>query len=39
MKDPPGGTTGRAKLYWALGWMGAGAEYSLVGEGFPLPHH
>ena len=37
MKDPSGGTTGRVKLYGRLGWMGARAEYSLDGEGFPLP--
>src|ERR1700674_4137329 len=36
-KDPSGGTTGRVKLYGRLGWMGARAEYSLDGEGFPLP--
>ena len=36
-KDPSGGTTGRVKLYRRLGWMGARAEYSLDGEGFPLP--
>src|ERR1700719_3411248 len=38
MKDPPGGTTGRVKPYWRLGWMGARAEYGLYGEGLPLPH-
>jgi hypothetical protein len=37
-KDPSGGTTGRVKLYGRLGWMGVCAEYSLVGEGLPLPH-
>ena len=37
-KDPSGGTTGRVKLYGRLGWMGARAEYSLDGEGLPLPH-
>jgi hypothetical protein len=37
-KDPSGGTTGRVKLYGRLGWMGARAEYSLDGEGKPLPH-
>jgi hypothetical protein len=31
-KDPSGGTTGRVKPYRRLGWMGARAEYSLVGE-------
>ena len=36
-KDPSGGTTGRVKLYGRLGWMGARAEYSLDGEGLPLP--
>ena len=36
-KDPAGGTTGRVKLYGRLGWMGARAEYSLDGEGLPLP--
>ena len=36
-KDPSGGTTGRVKLYGRLGWMGARAKYSLVGEGLPLP--
>src|SRR5471032_2545598 len=35
--DPSGGTTGRVKLYGRLGWMGARAEYSLDGEGLPLP--
>lgn len=38
MKDPSGGTTGRVKPYGRLGWMGARAEYSLDGEGKPLPH-
>jgi hypothetical protein len=36
-KDPSGGTTGRVKPYGRLGWMGARAEYSLDGEGLPLP--
>src|ERR1700722_16038139 len=36
-KAPSGGTTGRVKLYGRLGWMGARAEYSLDGEGIPLP--
>jgi hypothetical protein len=36
-KDPSGGTTGRVKLYGALGWMGARAGYSLVGEGITAP--
>ena len=31
MKDPSGGTTGRVKPYWRLGWMGARAEYSRWG--------
>ncbi len=38
MKDPSGGTTGRVKPYGRLGWMGARAEYSLMGRGLPLPH-
>src|ERR1700722_16273793 len=37
-KAPSGGTTGRVKPYGRLGWMGARAEYSLDGEGLPLPH-
>ena len=37
-EDPSGGTTGRVKPYGRLGWMGARAEYSLDGEGLPLPH-
>jgi integrase len=32
-KDPSGGTAGRVKLYGRVGWMGARAVYSLVGEG------
>src|SRR6266704_6647138 len=31
MEDPSGGTTGRVKPYWSLGWMGARAEYSRWG--------
>lgn len=37
-KDPSGGTAGRVKPYGRLGWMGARAVYSLVGERLPLPH-
>jgi hypothetical protein len=34
---PVRGDNRTGQAIWALGWMGACAEYSLVGEGLPLP--
>src|SRR3954470_20348458 len=36
-KRPARGDNRAGQAIWALGWMGARAVYSLVGEGLPLP--
>ena len=38
-KDPSGGTTGRVKPYWRLGWMGARADTASMGRDYRSHRH